>query len=116
MNRDALHTGNTGQQCHITDYDGCVDFVLKDLVNNQRLRQGWGVPTIDLRLPEAVWIENYIIAYNRYWSEVTDCEHASGRRKILKVMTEMNEGDVIFLPNVNGPKRDEGFFSVCRVK
>lgn len=116
LNTDALHTGNTGPKCHLTDYDGCIDYVLRELVTNHRLRQGWGVPTLDLRLPEDVWIENYIIASNRYWNEVSGCEHACGRRKILKVMLEMAAGDVIFLPNVNGSKRDEEYFSVCRVK
>lgn len=101
LNADALHTGNTGMSCHLTDYSGATDFVLKDLVHNQRLRQGWGVPTLDLRLPEGAWIENYIIASNRYWNSVNSCEHASGRRRIIKVMLEMTPGDVIYIPNVN---------------
>ena len=116
LNADALHVGNTGRTCHLTDYSGATDFVLKELVHDQRLRQGWGVPSLDLRLPEGAWIENYIVASNRYWNAVNGCEHASGRRRIIKVMLEMAPGDVIYIPNVNGETRDERQFSVCRVK
>lgn len=116
LNNDALYTGQTGEKCHLTYGDGALDFVLKDLADNQRLRQGWGIPTLDLRLPEDVWIENYIIASERYWGLTNSCEHACGRRRILKGMLEMNPGDVIYIPNVNKSVCDEGFFSVCRVK
>lgn len=116
MNQQALLVGHDGKQCVITDWNGCVDYVLQELVNHQRLRQGWGVPTLDLRLAEDIWIENYIIASKRYYNEDSGCEHATGRRSILKKMLEMNLGDVIFLPNVNGLERNEEYFSVCHVK
>ena len=115
LNQKALHTGHTGKQCVLNDYQGDLEYILNDLVENMRLRQGWGVPTLDLRLPEAVWIENYIIASNRYWNETSGCEHATGRRNILKSMLDMTLGDTIIIPNVNLRSRDESFFTTCNV-
>jgi len=42
LNKDALHTGNTGKQCLLKDYKGDLEYILEDLVEKKRLRQGWG--------------------------------------------------------------------------
>jgi len=115
LNQDAIGTGVTGRSQHITDYSGGLNFVLDEIFNHKRLRQGWGVPTLDLRLSENAWIENYIIASNRYWNDPTSCENASGRRRILIGMIEMMPRDIIFLPSVGHAVIDDACFSVCRV-
>ncbi len=116
LNEAAIKTGITGKTHHITNYDGCLTFVLNELFVYGRLRQGWAVPTLDLRLPIDAWIENYRIASNRYWDSTTDCQGASGRRKILLQMVDMAIGDVIFLPNVGNNMLDHGQFTVVTVK
>ncbi len=116
LNQDAIKTGVTGTAHHITNYNGCLPFVLNEMFVYGRLRQGWAVPTLDLRLPIDAWIENYIIALSRYWNSTTDCKGASGRRKILLQMVEMEIGDVIFLPNVGNNVLDHSQFTVVTVK
>lgn len=115
LNQDALTTGLTGHSHPITDYSDALDFVLNEIFDHDRLRQGWGVPTLDLRLSEQAWIENYIIASSRYWGEATSCENASGRRRILIRLVQMERRDVIFLPSVGRASLDDTCFSVCRV-
>ena len=115
LNQDAIRTGVTGGSQHIAASPGGLKFVLDEIFSHNRLRQGWGVPTLDLRLSENAWIENYIIASNRYWNEATSCENASGRRRILIGMIEMVPRDIIFLPSVGRTLIDDTCFSVCRV-
>ncbi len=98
------------------DYTNCIEFLMNDLFSNGILRQGWGVPGLDLILPESQWSENYVIASHRYWSEETDCSHATGRRNILLHMLNMRTGDIIFLPNVGERCIDEGKCTVVTVK
>jgi hypothetical protein len=117
LNQNALRTGLTGTVSHLTyNNSGGINFVLDELFQQHRLRQGWGVPTLDLRLPDKAWIENFIIASNRYWGEVSDCAKASGRLKILSHMVDMKINDIIFLPNVTNQMVDHNYFTVVTVK
>lgn len=121
---EAISIGLEAPQSIINNYSNCLDYALDELFgknesNRKRLRQGWGVPTLDLRLPESVWIENYISACYKYWNvqpSDNSCEQASGRRKILIHMNNMETNDVIFLPNVKTGRVDENYFTICRVK
>jgi hypothetical protein len=99
-------------QVHI-DYTGAVDYVFDEL-SHRRLRYGWGVvnPDLDLRLAEHTWIENYLMACQKYWSWDPNASHAMGRRKVLCCLLEIHEGDVIFMPK----SPDDGHFMVANVK
>jgi hypothetical protein len=99
-------------QVHI-DYTGAVDYVFDEL-SHRRLRYGWGVvnPDLDLRLAEHTWIENYLMACQKYWSWDPKASHAMGRRKVLCCLLEIHEGDVIFMPK----SPDDGHFMVATVK
>ena len=100
---------NTTPQTPIL-YDGDLNYVLNELEHG-RLRQGWGVPDLDLNLIDRVWVENYLIACHRYWpSDRCDCSLAMGRKKILNHMTHMDIGDIIFIP-----KTDDEHFKVATV-
>lgn len=99
-------------QVHI-DYTGAVEYVFDEL-SHSRLRYGWGVvnPDLDLRLEEHTWIENYMMACHKYWYLDTDASHAMERRKDLRCMLDMHEGDIIFMPK----RPDDGHFMVASVK
>ncbi|RKZ46604.1 MAG: hypothetical protein DRR16_19955 [Candidatus Parabeggiatoa sp. nov. 3] len=118
LNQGALKTGlTTGTVSHLT-YDGSIgiNFILEELFQHHRLRQGWGIPTLDLRLPDNAWIENFIIASNRYWGVVSNCAKARGRLNILSRMVQMKINDIIFLPNVKDKVVDHDYFTVVTVK
>jgi hypothetical protein len=98
-------------------YDGDeVNFILNELFKYHRLRQGWGVPGLDLRLADSIWIENYIIGARQYWNEDATCNEAIGRKKILNHMLDMSIGDIIFIPNVSENTLNSGFFTVATVE
>lgn len=103
-----------GKKCAIS-YDGCCDFVLKELFDEGLLRQGWGIPTLDLRLPETVWVAKYIIAADNYWNASIGCDSARGRRNILVHMLDFEIGDVVFLPNVGHKIISDAYFTVATV-
>ena len=125
INPEAISTGLEASQSIIQHYDGCLQFVIDEFLGKttttarKRLRQGWGIPTLDLRLPMHVWIENYMIAQYKYHNQNIDddsCKRAAKRYGILKQMMEMNEGDIIFVPNVGNGCLDESKYYVCQVK
>ena len=116
INSTAIHTGFRGPIQRINYEDENVsDFFISELFDYGRLRQGWGVPTLDLRLNDQAWIENYIIACYRYWGEETDCALAHARRRILIKMVLMEVDDYIFLPNVGEAEPDGNSFCLCHV-
>ncbi len=81
-------------------FSGDVKWVQNELYQG-RLRQGWGVPGLDLRLDDAEWTENYLIACCKYWGGKfgeTKCSEAMGRKRILDRMKMMNVGNIIFIP------------------
>ncbi|QQZ30385.1 hypothetical protein HMY34_17380 [Thiothrix subterranea] len=110
----ALGEKNSEVHCH-TNYDNCLDFTLDELFTFGNLRQGWGIPTLDLRLPEDVWLVKYIIAAKKYWSVEVGCEAARGRRDILAHMLNMNKGDIIFLPKISKNGESKSHFTVATV-
>ncbi len=74
---------------------------INDELYHGRLRQGWGTPGLDVRLPEKEWIENFLIACYIYWEEDfgdSKCPDAMGRKKILDRMLNINIGDIVFVP------------------
>jgi hypothetical protein len=98
------------------EYNGDeVNFILNELFENHRLRQGWGIPGLDLRLEENIWLENYIIGSRKYWSKDSTCNEAMGRKKILNHILDMSLGDIIFLPNVSENTIDLRCFTVATV-
>jgi len=96
-------------------YGDEVDFILNELFKYHRLRQGWGIPGLDLRLADNVWAENYIIGAWQYWSEHVTCSEGIGRKNILNHMLDMSLGDIIFIPNVSDKIIDSQFFTVATV-
>jgi hypothetical protein len=98
------------------DYSNAIHFIVNELFQHGRLRQGWGVPGLDLRLPEHEWAENYIVACYKYWEEEATCIQATGRRLILAEMLDMQPGDIIFIPNIHSSGIDESYFTVGTVK
>jgi len=100
----------------ILTYNGDeVNFILNELFKYHRLRQGWGIPDLDLRLEDSIWIENYIIGARQYWNEHSTCNEAMGRKIILNHMLDMSIGDIIFIPNVSENTLDPGSFTVAAV-
>lgn len=82
------------------DFNGDVEWV-QDEANKGRLRQGWGLPKLDLRLEPAEWVENYLIACVKYWGYELgelNCKDAMGRKRILDNMKKMKIGDFVFIP------------------
>ena len=124
INNEAISTGIESEQSLIQHYDGCLQFVIdefmgKNISNRKRLRQGWGIPTLDLRFPDNVWIENFIISNYKYHNQSVDddsCKRATKRHGILHQMIDMKIGDIIFVPNIGDGCLDENKYYVCQVK
>jgi hypothetical protein len=103
--------------CHLKqgaiDYTEALDYVVDEL-SHRRLRLGWGVanPALDMRLPEQIWIGNYVMACQKYWSLDPKTSHAMESRHVLCGLLEMAVGDVVFLPK----SPDDRHFMVATVK
>jgi hypothetical protein len=69
--------------------------VYDELFNKGRLRQGWGIPGLNLRIPLDAWVANYV----GYWGEPE--AQATDRWNILSPMLEMEKGDIIIIPRVH---------------
>jgi len=76
----------------------------QELFEHGRLRQGWGYEyegmKLDLDQPRDEWVENYLNLNWRLWGEEPDCENVTGRWNILMRMTNMEIGDVVFIPRI----------------
>ena len=92
-----------------------TQFVLGELFNHGNLRQGWGIPNLDLTLPDHVWIQNYINGCLQYWNHIATPNEATERRNILLSMLYMRVNDVIFIPNVSQNQIDENNFTIVTV-
>lgn len=114
------------------DEEGARAFLRTELFEHGRLRQGWGVPGLDVR-KEPVFLKNYVIALRKRWNAIpadllaelhgkTSLEdlfsllakpfrEAKGRYKILARMNAMSRHDVVFLPDVP----DDQSFTVARI-
>jgi len=86
----SLGEKNSENKSH-TSYDNCLTFTVEELFKFGNLRQGWSIPTLDLRLPEDVWLVKYILAAKKYWNIEVGCEAARGRRDILAHMLTYEE-------------------------
>lgn len=88
----------------------------QELFEHGKLRQSWGYEyegmKLDLNQPPEEWVENYLNLNWRLWGEKTDCENATGRWNILMRMTNMEIGDVVFIPRIP----DESKFTVATIK
>jgi hypothetical protein len=102
---------NSEDYCEI-NYDNCLEFVLSELFQKGNLRQGWGIPTLDLRLPENVWVGKYILAAKKYWNSEVACDAARGRRDIISRMLSIRPEDIIFLPKVTKQGESKANFTV----
>lgn len=93
-----------------------MDFLKNELFKSGKLRQGWGYEydglNLDLRQPEKKWLENYRKLSYRLWGEEVNCEKATGRRNILKLMLKMKVGDIVLIPKIP----DDCQFTVAKVK
>lgn len=86
--------------------NGYQDYLHDELWKHNRLRQGWGVPGLDLALDEEEWIENYILAMRQYWGEPlvsfgnqSICHEASGRYKLFyETLYQAKANDIIIIP------------------
>ena len=105
---------NAEDYCEI-NYENSLEFVLKELFEKKNLRQGWGIPTLDLRLPEGVWIGKYILAAKKYWGSEAGCDSARGRRVIISRMLDMSSEDIIFLPKITNKGESKHNFTVVTV-
>ncbi len=78
-----------------------IDYLHKELWQCGKLRQGWGIEGLDLRIDEKQWIKNYILNAKKYWGvHITKdyCHVAMGRYNILKHMLEAKKDDIVFIP------------------
>jgi len=97
------------------NYDHAIDFLISELFDEGNLRQGWGLPDLNLNLNEDDWAVNYMIDSYQYWDTEATCSDAIGRRNILISMLEMQVGDIIFVPNFRPSRIDETTFTVVTV-
>jgi hypothetical protein len=96
--------------------DVTIELLTKDFIEKGKLRQGWGMSyndtNVDLNLKLDDWIANFVYLYSKLWDEKIDCSTACGRYNILKLMTDMERGDIIFVPRIP----DYNSFTVATVK
>ncbi len=92
-----------------------MNILKNELFERGKLRQGWGSEfegmNLDLNLPKEKWFENYMKLDWRIWDYESDCPIAQGRYDILKLMKDMKEGHIIFIPRIP----DDNHFTVVRV-
>jgi len=98
-------------------------YLHKELWQCGKLRQGWGIEGLDLRIinnpDEKQWIKNYILGAKKYWgANITKdyCHIAMGRLNILRHMLDFKNGDIVFIPKHSFNKHhDKKCFTVCKV-
>jgi hypothetical protein len=107
-------------------------FLVKELTEHGRLRQGWGTPGLDLT--KLTFHDNFVIAMRKYWSSIPEStieelrardvwddgeliglldncyREAEGRFKILRRMLQMGRGDVVLVPGLPDHR-----FAVARI-
>ena len=122
--KDEIHKKLTNTNIQKIPYktNNYIDYLHKELWQCGKLRQGWGLDGLDLRLfesDEKQWIENYIIGAKKNWGvEITQdyCHVAMGRYNILKNMIEAKQGDLIFIPKHSFENHhDHNHFTVCEL-
>lgn len=125
-------------------YSTCEQFVFMELFERNMLRQGWGVPGLDLRRDRlTTWVPNFVVAGWKYWGDgrLTElakearsssidprrkidvyakaltplCSEANGRFGVLFNMVRMEKGHVVFIPRTDGHGDHWRSFSVATV-
>ena len=79
-------------------------FEVRELFQNNCLRQGWGTFGHDIRQPYDIWFRNAVpqaMGSPRVPGQQVTPESAPERYRILRLMVEMRPGDAIFVPNVS---------------
>ncbi|MEK0337540.1 MAG: restriction endonuclease [Nitrosopumilus sp.] len=80
------------------NYDDAHDWIMKQILENSILRQGWGPIGLELinrkgeYVNSEVWVKNYL----RLWNDSE--QKVSGRFDILSRMLEIKEGDLVVIP------------------
>ena len=95
-----------------------IKFIHDELFENNVLRQGWGIPDLDLNLPTHDWIKTYMHNGKIYWDADIECEIAKGRWNIIHRMIDMKEDDVIIIPKkskIFNAKNNHNNFLICQV-
>ena len=93
----------------------CRRLAMNRLFQNQELTLGWGMPELDLNLPEQQWVKK------RY-----DWDHAAGGTMtmiaaqkdynlMIPIRTDIQIGDTIFLPKVGANRLSDDHFVVVTV-
>jgi len=83
-------------------------WLINEIFNQQKLRQGWGGIDLDLNLPEAIWIRNWqLIDPN-----MAPLANVQLRYRLLIRMLNISIGDTIFLPRVGDNQLSSHHFTV----
>lgn len=115
----------------VGQYANSTSFVIQEL-RRGRLRQGWGVPGLNLSLERGRWILNYIFGAWKYWEGLADdkfrgalpeierrlgsyARQASGRYNVLLRMCRMGLDDVVFVPRTAANDDHQNSFTVAVV-
>lgn len=86
----------------------CRTWVINEIFNQQKLRQGWCGIDLDLNLPEEIWISNYRLI-DPGNSPLKDIKI---QLQILKGLLDIRSGDTIFLPRVGDNQLSYDHFTV----
>jgi hypothetical protein len=95
-----------------------IEFLYKELWNNNILRQDWGIKDLDLNQKTPTWIKNYMYNGKIFWNTNIECHTAKGRWNIISRMLAMKKDDFIIIPKTsNNIDRinDYEHFTICQV-
>jgi len=115
---------NTQQGLIPYETNGYKDYLNKELWQNNKLRQGWGIPGLDLRKGIDNWIENYLIGLRKYWDVSLEemqayepCKEAAGRFDMFEsTISCVEKGDIIIIPTHSRENyHDKNKFTVATV-
>lgn len=85
--------------------------IVSELVVAQRLRQGWGLPGMDIRNGEEAMFQ----VWPYLWGDREECHK---RYEILKLMLDVQKGDIILIPKLDlssfAPSDSSFTIAVCK--
>ncbi len=91
----------------------CREFEISELFNHQRLRQGWGVPELDLNLTRTEWVrKRFELGIN---DGISMRKAEDDYTIMIPMRTEIRVQDTIFLPMVGNNQRSVNHFVVVTV-
>lgn len=120
----------------VPPHPGPAEFFFAELFERNTLRQGWGVPGLDVRRLHDTFIPNYVVAAWKYWGVEGPAEaarrhsrnrdrllssldpyfrRASGRYTILCRMNKMSVGGLVFVPKAMSDGGHGRGFTVARI-